>query len=94
MNLKEQITHYRNLIRYIHLLPTNEQLIQLNNIIQKFIEKYPQFTETKLTPKHSLIKKYKYLKDNILKSIHTKTTDSLWSFNWDITNTNHVMRIF
>ena len=60
MNLKEQITHYRNLIRYIHLLPTNEQLIQLNNIIQKFIEKYPQFTETKLTPKHSLIKKYKY----------------------------------
>ena len=76
MNLKEQITHYGNLIRYIHLLPINEQLIQLNNI-QKFIEKYPQLTETKLTPRHSLIKKYKYLKDNILKSIHTKITDSL-----------------
>ena len=76
MNLKKQITHYGNLIRYIRLLPINEQLIELNNI-QKFREKYPQFTETKLTPRRSLTKKYKHLKDNILKSIHTKTTDSL-----------------
>ena len=76
MNLKEQITHYGNLIRYIHLLPINEQLIELNNI-QKFIEKYWHFTETKLTPSHSLIEKYKDLKDDILKSIHTKSTDSL-----------------
>lgn len=85
MNLKEQITHYWNLIRYIHLLPINEQ---------KFIEKYSQFTETKLTPRHSLIEKYKHLNDDILKSIHSKSTDSLWSFNWDIANTNHTMRIF
>ena len=52
----------------MHLLPINEQ---------KVIEKYSQFIETKLTPRHSLIEKYKHLNDDILKSIHTKSTDSL-----------------
>ena len=61
-------TYYLNLTYYLHLLPLNEQIIEIKKL-HRYIEKYPQFRDTFHTNKYSILKKCKYIKDNITKQL-------------------------